>query len=428
MLTKKAVINKSFMLNSIIFFYTFSLFFLFLPSIKFAGIFYTHSLAKIMILIDFILIFFCKNLSIHKNKELKILVFAYLIFFIPLSLKVIYIKDLLNYLQYYENYLFLILFILNSFFVLGYFKKINLKEKLINFLYIDTINVIIKLLIFASPDLFFNIFSKYLPLNESLLNFIEANLERNRIYYNIIFEPSILIFFFLYLFSKKKINQIIFLLTILIFLFTGLISNYRSNFLLICFSFIFVFIYSAINSKKMLLKTLSLCFFLISIILLLNILDFQNVFYRFNFTKDNIETINFRIKQFNNFLDDLFNNSISIFLTQNEDATDYNFMKFNLINDKSRILFLSSSYVHNHFLFMIKLGGLFSLPLIIFIFVFLMKKFNLIFEKKSRKEKIIVFISYNYVLSLITYFMFNPAESFEIQVRFWYFFTVLTII
>jgi O-antigen ligase len=400
------------MKNKIKFLYFASFIIFLLPSIN-LKIFFSHGIAKLIVLFIFFY-FLIKRQRLLKNLKTSIFLKIYLVFFLFQSLSIISSISVENFIKKYIDIVFITLFLIEGLII---FKNKQKKDFLILFYLISiitTVNVFIKSFLFLNHNFFIYLLSFF--LHPSYINLIEANLYRNRLYFSSFDEASLP--FFLYFFIKQKnfLKKLFFLLIFFLIIFTTVVSNYRTNLLMLLFSIFFSFyLFKRYFKKYMILIYL---FLLIILFIFLNntkeIVGESLIDRFFLSEKNNISTIETRKNQMFISLDlgkkSFFGVGLNNFFIYQKNQRSF----FN--NKYNQILFdESNKYPHNIFASILAESGFFSLILYLLIISMFIKndlnkiKINSIFNK-------LIIISF---WDLFIYSLFNPTDFFYFNIYFW---------
>lgn len=350
----------------------------------------THSIAKIILLVVFLLVIFLgKKISINRNIYL-----LSLFFLLSVSISIFFSSNLLAFFKVFQNYFFSYIFFLLCFVFID--KSENFYKILYIILFSIFISNIIQLLIYYQPHFFLDHFSFF--LRKSYIWQIKGHLSLNQVYFESYGEFFVILMFFLFLKKQKKtilINNI--LITV-----TALISNFRGKIVLVLLG-ILISLGIFIKKNKKIWFEILLIFLLVFVIF-----EKNNLFKRFSLRdyKADIYTIEVRINRINDAIKIWENN---IFFGIGLGNFDYKDVK-SLSTSKNTHNLLANIMVETGIL------GLFSyLFLILYVFKQGLKYKNIFLKK-------IIFSSF--VLFILNS-MFNPVLTINAWCIFWLFIFLL---
>ena len=350
----------------------------------------THSIAKIILLVVFLLVVFLgKKISINRNIYL-----LSLFFLLSVSISIFFSSNLLAFFKVFQNYFFSYIFFLLCFVFVD--KSEDLYKILYTILFSIFISNIIQLLIYYQPHFFLDHFSFF--LRNSYIWQIKGHLELNQVYFESYGEFFIILMFFL--FSKKQKKPI--LINNILIAVTALMSNFRGKIILVLFG-ILISLSIFIKKNKKIWFGIFLIFFLIFVLF-----EKNNLLKRFLLRdyKADIYTIEVRINRINDAIKIWENN---IFFGIGLGNFDYKDTR-SLSTSKNTHNLLTNVMVETGIL------GLFSyLFLILYVFKQGLKYKNIFFKK-------IIFSSF--VLFILNS-MFNPVLTINAWCIFWLFIFLL---
>ncbi len=380
-----------------------------LPFIK-NPLFTSQAIARILIIINFLLnisLYFKKN-TLFFNKN-KILINLILVLFIIQSLSIFSILNTESFLLRYKDIVISLIFFIN----VGLYKN-KTKQIILVLLFGFFINAVYQFILLFRTDFFTRVVSEF--IYQKHLNYVLANLDRNRIYIDS-FDEIIIPFLFLNLFVGKPFYNVLAKIGIFLIIIFSFLSNFRTRILMAIFAIIvsFGFLIKYKKSEKIFLIFLIL---LIVFFFLNTITLGEKKFFRFNNPEEFLETSSIitRVDQiklsfymggaslFGVGLGNYFDNLPSFF--KNKDliiSQSVNFVKLG-----------AEEYVHNIFGFIVAESGYIGLFIFVcIIYLFIKKDF---FTQQKNDYLTALVISF---WTLFIYGLFNPIIPASYQVLFW---------
>lgn len=388
-----------------IYIYSLILLFVFLPSLH-IFFFYSHGIVKILISLQFLILLFQKNKIKIKNSLLLILS----IYLASQTLGIINVGNLDIFFYRYKNFIFELLFFINTLMVLDGSIKYRINIFLI-ILITTSINLFCQLLIKVNFGLF-KIFAR-LFFDTGVLDLISMNVERGRIYFEN-YNEALLPLYYFYVTKKKVPNKTISLLSMIAIWITSLMSFFRTRFLMLLSSLIF---YSNIIEKKKLLIWAGIASFLI----LLGITTVQNtnktIFDRFSITQENLETVNYRLRDTDEALK--LGPQYILFGVGQGNYLEFFGQKDQKLSKRFSSVHYAAKTPHNILIEIFFESGLFGLisylSLLLYFFFFDKTVFNSNQYKNEQKAYIVAF------WTLLIYAFLNPTRDlFSFNCIFWF--------
>lgn len=377
-------------------------------------LFTSQAIARILIIINFLvnIHLYLKNinpkfLSFSKNRAL---INTILILFIIQSLSIFSVISLEPFLSRYKDILVGLLF----FIVVGLYKN-KIKQIILVLLLGLFVNILYQFILVFKSDFFVKVISNF--IYQKHLNYVLANLDRNRIYIDT-FDEIIIPFLFLSFIVKKSFNNVLSKTGVILITIFSFLSNFRTRILMVFFSVIASPI--VLTKYKKGKKILFIFLILLTIFFFFNFFSLNTTqFYRFNNVEEVIDTstIITRLDQIKISLDmgkaslfgvglgNYFDNLPS--LLKNKDLITSQSIKFVKLG--------AEEYVHNIFGFIISESGYIGLIIFIYmIYLFIINDLSLL-KKKNEYSKALV-ISF---WTLFIYGLFNPIIPASYQILFW---------
>ena len=233
MLDSKFLLGKT--KNLLFYLFLISIFLFKIPNfyifIFFKNPFFTsQALARLLIVINFLFNTYLylmkknKNFLLFKNKKLINFI---LIFFIIQSFSIFSAINLGSFLSRYKDIVISLLFFVSASFYKNKFKKIVLVLLLGTLL-----NIIFQFIIVARADFFIEVVSGF--IYQKHLDYVLANLDRNRIYIDTFDEIMVPFLFSSFIVKRPFVNILAKACLILITVFS-LLSNFRTRILMVFF-------------------------------------------------------------------------------------------------------------------------------------------------------------------------------------------------
>jgi len=402
-------ISKSIDVNILLSFNNYFIFFLVaIPNLVISKQFFitTHNIAKILIVINFIILFFRGQL-IDKNIKMRnifLIINGYIIF---LSLSILGAVNIFSYLKNFFNIIISVL----------YFYTIFVKEKIeINkFIFIIYLSFIINLTI-QFLNLIFPYTVNIIPYQN--WEFINYQITRGKLFTEIMNEIFILLIFFIfYEMNKSKMYNFIGFFLIIVSIYFSILSRWTSKFVLMLISLLlFPLLF---DRKKWFLIILLFFIFLIKNPLLNGFYMKSNIFgSAFIFEEDKNITFNARF----NFWRAAYEMGIKKWLYGVGLGNFYDNLSFSLqIKSISSVIDLNKSIIviddpHNIFLNVLASSGVYALIFFVFlIFFFIIYDFLAIKENKDILLNCFIFSFW----LLFLFGAYNPSNTFSYNFLLW---------
>jgi hypothetical protein len=403
--------------------------FYYFPFIR-SFLFNTHTLARIFILLNLIIILsllWNKKINLNLDKKISILI---LFFFITLTLSIIFAININSFLISYKEFVFGIIFFINTLYILKARKKIELFVKFINITIF--LNLFTMLIIYFFPN-WLKIFQFF--IYEKYLDVLRVNLWRNRYFIEFLdfaLLPFIFYQFFLFENNYKSTSQRIKKITIGIVLFSfsiffALISNFRTHILMLFFSLIFVFLFIFNKKTNLRIKSLIIFFFLFfSLNFIVKNFFIKTTFERFNLQEEELGSIIGRFKMWDYAKEMFFSKTlIGVGLGNyydylpNKEKITFSLFEFSKLLNQVTLI-----DPHNIFFSLLSQAGILSnVFLLALIFYFLKKDYSFIKINDNKLNLIKTFIISFW--SIFLYSLINPGITFHFWALFFVFRAVI---
>jgi len=392
-------------------------------------LFNTHTLARLFILLNLIIIFYLlwnKKARLFLNKKVSVLI---MFFFITLTLSIISAINIVSFLSSYKEFVFGIMFFINTLYIFKERKEIELFVKWINLTLF--LNIFVMLLIYFFSN-WGNIFQFF--LYEKYWDVLRVNLLRGRYFIEFLdFALLPFIFYEFFLFKNnfesnniKKIKRIlsgVIILFLLIFL--ALVSNFRTHILMLSFSFLCIFLFIFNNKFTFKMKSLIvffLLFFYLSFNFVIRNFFLRTTLDRFNLQEEEYGSIIGRFKMWDYAKEMLIYKPFTGIglgnyydYLPNKEKTVFSLFEFSKLLNQVTLI-----DPHNIFFSLLSQAGLFSnFFLIAIIFYFLKEDYFVIKIKHNKLNLIKTFIISFWGIFL--YSAINPVITFHFWTLFFVF-------
>lgn len=416
MLKKKHSDNK--VKNLLFYLFLISIFFFKIPNFYifpfFKNVLFTsQAIARIIIVINFLLntyLYFKKANPKFLSFNNKLLINTVLILFIIQSLSIFSVINLEAFLSRFKD-----IFISLLFFILAGLYKEKIKKIILVIFLGAFLNIIYQFILVFNSDFFVKVISNF--IYEKHLNYVLANLDRNRIYIDT-FDEAIIPFLFLGFAVRKSFNNILAKIGVILITILSFLSNFRTRILMIIFSTTtsFFILIKGKNRKKILAVLLIL---LISFLFSNAIPSNIRQFYRFNDIEETLDTTTIvtrldqvkiafdmgKIGLFGVGLGNYFDNIPGILKSKDL-----------ILSESTKFVKLGAEeYVHNIFGFIISESGYLGLATFMCMIYLFIKNDIFLFKKNNKYNKALI-ISF---WTVFIYGLFNPIIPASYQVLFW---------